>query len=98
MPRISAVGGLARGSPRRSASRWLLPRPRGSAVSGWGAVNVLGGGRAVGQAALALVAGTRERCYANPAEASPGRRFVEDDALGGRDPYSSSKACAELVV
>ena len=25
-------------------------------------------------------------------------RFVEDDRLGGHDPYSSSKACAELVT
>jgi len=31
--------------------------------------------------------------------ASPtARRFVEDDPLGGSDPYSSSKACAELVT
>src|ERR1700728_2888243 len=26
------------------------------------------------------------------------RRFVEGDPLGGSDPYSSSKACAELVT
>src|SRR5207244_2539271 len=26
------------------------------------------------------------------------RRYREDDALGGADPYSSSKACAELVT
>ena len=26
------------------------------------------------------------------------RRFVEGDPLGGEDPYSSSKACAELVT
>lgn len=30
--------------------------------------------------------------------AQRGRAFVEDDALGGSDPYSTSKACAELVV
>jgi CDP-glucose 4,6-dehydratase len=30
--------------------------------------------------------------------ATGARRFVEDDALGGSDPYSSSKACAELVA
>jgi CDP-glucose 4,6-dehydratase len=30
--------------------------------------------------------------------ASDGRRFVEGDPLGGEDPYSSSKACAELVA
>jgi CDP-glucose 4,6-dehydratase len=27
-----------------------------------------------------------------------GRRFVEGDPMGGEDPYSSSKACAELVT
>jgi CDP-glucose 4,6-dehydratase len=27
-----------------------------------------------------------------------GRPFVEDDRLGGHDPYSNSKACAELVT
>jgi CDP-glucose 4,6-dehydratase len=30
--------------------------------------------------------------------APAGRRFVEGDPLGGADPYSSSKACAELVT
>ena len=29
---------------------------------------------------------------------APARRFVEGDPLGGHDPYSSSKACAELVT
>jgi CDP-glucose 4,6-dehydratase len=28
----------------------------------------------------------------------PAHRFVEGDPLGGHDPYSSSKACAELVT
>src|SRR5260370_27689694 len=27
-----------------------------------------------------------------------GRPFVEEDRLGGHDPYSNSKACAELVT
>jgi CDP-glucose 4,6-dehydratase len=31
-------------------------------------------------------------------ELSVGRPFVEGDPLGGHDPYSSSKACAELVT
>ena len=30
--------------------------------------------------------------------AEDGRPFVEDDPLGGRDPYSASKGCAELVT
>jgi CDP-glucose 4,6-dehydratase len=39
---------------------------------------------------------TSDKCYENPGEGS--RRFVEQDPLGGADPYSSSKACAELVT
>jgi CDP-glucose 4,6-dehydratase len=38
---------------------------------------------------------TSDKCYA-PRDAGAGHR--EDDALGGHDPYSSSKACAELVT
>jgi CDP-glucose 4,6-dehydratase len=38
---------------------------------------------------------TSDKCYADSGDAIPHR---ESDALGGRDPYSSSKACAELVV
>jgi CDP-glucose 4,6-dehydratase len=37
---------------------------------------------------------TSDKCYRN----SDGRRrFGEDDALGGHDPYSASKACEDLV-
>lgn len=43
----------------------------------------------------AIVVVTTDKCYEN-------REWVwayrENDALGGHDPYSSSKACAELVV
>ena len=38
---------------------------------------------------------TSDKCYDNR-EWSRGYR--EDDAMGGRDPYSSSKGCAELVT
>lgn len=38
---------------------------------------------------------TSDKCYSNRAD---GRFFVEDDALGGSDPYSASKACAEIVT
>jgi CDP-glucose 4,6-dehydratase len=34
----------------------------------------------------------------SPPTPSAPERFVEDDPLGGEDPYSSSKACAELVA
>lgn len=38
---------------------------------------------------------TSDKVYAND---GTGRAFVESDRLGGRDPYSASKAAAELVV
>jgi CDP-glucose 4,6-dehydratase len=38
---------------------------------------------------------TTDKVYAN---SGAGNRFVEDDPLGGGDPYSNSKACVELVV
>ena len=42
----------------------------------------------------AVVVVTTDKVYAE----TPSRRHDEDDPLGGSDPYSSSKACAELVV
>jgi CDP-glucose 4,6-dehydratase len=38
---------------------------------------------------------TTDKCYENHER---GERFKESDPLGGYDPYSSSKACAELVT
>jgi CDP-glucose 4,6-dehydratase len=38
---------------------------------------------------------TSDKCYENNAQNTG---FREDDRLGGSDPYSSSKACAELVT
>ena len=43
----------------------------------------------------AVVVVTSDKCYENR-EWSRGYR--EDDAMGGHDPYSSSKGCAELVT
>jgi CDP-glucose 4,6-dehydratase len=43
----------------------------------------------------AVVVVATDKVYEN---AETGRAFVEEDALGGRDPYSGSKAAAELVV
>jgi CDP-glucose 4,6-dehydratase len=43
----------------------------------------------------AVVVVTSDKCYAPHAG---GRPHVEEDPLGGDDPYSASKACAELVV
>ena len=43
----------------------------------------------------AVVIVTTDKVYAN---ADTGRDFVEDDPLGGHDPYSASKAAAELIA
>lgn len=43
----------------------------------------------------ALVNVTTDKCYDNQGF---NHRFKEDDPLGGYDPYSSSKACSELVT
>ncbi len=42
-----------------------------------------------------VVVVTSDKVYEND---GTGRSFVETDPLGGADPYSNSKACAELVV
>jgi CDP-glucose 4,6-dehydratase len=42
----------------------------------------------------AVVCVTTDKCYENREWQRP---YSESDALGGHDPYSSSKACAELV-
>jgi CDP-glucose 4,6-dehydratase len=60
-----------------------------------GTVNVLEAVRRVGSARVVVVV-TSDKCYEPLAdEAQPHR---EGDAMGGHDPYSSSKGCAELVV
>ncbi len=38
---------------------------------------------------------TSDKCYENR---ETGQAYREDDAMGGYDPYSSSKGCAELVT
>lgn len=43
----------------------------------------------------AVVIVTSDKCYENT---ETRRAFVEDDKMGGYDPYSSSKGCAELVT
>jgi CDP-glucose 4,6-dehydratase len=43
----------------------------------------------------AVVVVTTDKCYENVETA---RGYREDDRLGGHDPYSASKACAELVT
>jgi CDP-glucose 4,6-dehydratase len=59
-----------------------------------GSVNLLQALRAQPALKAALVV-TSDKVYAN---AETGRAFAEGDALGGKDPYSASKAAAEIVV
>jgi CDP-glucose 4,6-dehydratase len=65
-------------------------------VNVMGTVNLLEAVRRAGAEVRAVVVVTSDKCYENPAGGA--RRFVEGDPLGGEDPYSSSKACAELVA
>lgn len=58
-----------------------------------GTVNVLEAARACSSIKTVLVV-TSDKVYANTGSGEP---FAEGDKLGGADPYSASKACAELV-
>lgn len=42
-----------------------------------------------------VVVATTDKVYRND---ESGRRYREDDELGGADPYSASKSCAELMI
>ncbi|HEX9094251.1 MAG TPA: CDP-glucose 4,6-dehydratase [Coriobacteriia bacterium] len=59
-----------------------------------GTVNLLEAVRAT-PSARAVVNVTSDKCYENR---ETGQAYREDDAMGGFDPYSSSKGCAELVT
>lgn len=58
-----------------------------------GTVNVLEAARLT-PSVRAVVAVTSDKCYENKANV---KIHVEDDPLGGADPYSASKGCAEIV-
>jgi len=64
------------------------------AVNAVGTANLLDAMRS-SNSARAIIVVTSDKCYA---PGDPSRRHAEDDALGGDDPYSASKACAELVA
>jgi CDP-glucose 4,6-dehydratase len=59
-----------------------------------GLVNLLEAVRKLGRPCVVVIA-TTDKCYEN-------KNWVygyrEDDSLGGHDPYSASKACAEIVT
>jgi CDP-glucose 4,6-dehydratase len=59
-----------------------------------GTLNVLEAIRVVPGVEAAVIV-TTDKVYEND---NRGRPFVETDRLGGKDPYSNSKACAELVT
>lgn len=59
-----------------------------------GTAHVLDALRQADRVKAALIV-TTDKVYAN---AGAARDFVEDDRLGGHDPYSASKAAAELVT
>lgn len=58
-----------------------------------GTANLLDACRRV-NSVKAVVVVTSDKCYGNDGREQP---YRETDALGGRDPYSASKACAEII-
>ena len=42
-----------------------------------------------------MVVATTDKVYRND---ESGRRYREEDELGGSDPYSASKSCVELMT
>lgn len=59
-----------------------------------GTVHVLEAARHL-RSVQAILIVTTDKCYENN---GAGTAFREDDRLGGNDPYSNSKACAELAT
>jgi len=80
------------------AAQALVRRSYADPLGTWtsnveGTARVLEAARARPPRAIVVV--TSDKCYANEDHGTPRR---EDDALGGRDPYSASKAAQELVA
>jgi len=64
------------------------------AVNVMGTINLLEAVRQT-SSTRAVVNVTSDKCYENREQDLP---YREDDPMGGHDPYSSSKGCAELVT
>jgi CDP-glucose 4,6-dehydratase len=60
-----------------------------------GTVNVLEAVRSAGAGVAAVLVVTSDKCYENQEQLAG---YREDEPMGGHDPYSSSKGCAELVA
>ena len=58
-----------------------------------GTLNLLEASRSIGTIKVFLNV-TSDKCYSNQESSGPHK---ENDSLGGDDPYSASKACAEIV-
>jgi CDP-glucose 4,6-dehydratase len=63
-------------------------------VNVMGTVNILEAVRSLGRPCVVIIV-TSDKCYDNSAGAPS---HVETDPLGGNDPYSASKAAAEMVT
>ncbi|MBB5753948.1 CDP-glucose 4,6-dehydratase [Prosthecomicrobium pneumaticum] len=77
-----------------------LVRPSYADPLGTYATNVMGTAHVLDAArrrggVRAVIVVTSDKCYENREQI---RAYREGDAMGGHDPYSSSKGCAELVV
>jgi len=77
-----------------SVPRSLLDPAESFAINVLGTVNLLNALRAVPKLRAVLVV-TTDKVYADDAD---GRAHAEQDRLGGRDPYSASKAACELAT
>jgi CDP-glucose 4,6-dehydratase len=64
------------------------------ATNALGTANLLEAVR-VSKLPCSIVAVTTDKCYDNDGQA---RSFKETDPLGGHDPYSASKAAAEIII
>lgn len=79
----------------QSLVRYSYAAPRETIdVNVMGTVNLLEAARQC-ETVQAIIVITTDKCYRNREDR---QAFKEDDPLGGRDPYSASKGCAELVV
>lgn len=96
----AVAGALATSAPAvvfHLAAQALVRRALIDPVGTWqtnvvGTANVL---TALPQATRAVVVVTSDKCYR---DVETGRPMREDDPLGGKDPYSASKAAQELVA
>lgn len=59
-----------------------------------GTLNILEAARSTPSVRVCQII-TSDKCYLNTERQKP---YSEEDALGGKDPYSASKACAEILV